>query len=68
MDAKAPDFELLNEDLKPVRLSEVDETGRGVVVLPGGIHVGVSAQRQNGFAEVLAISVDSPFALKRQTD
>ncbi|MEM4651484.1 MAG: redoxin domain-containing protein, partial [Pyrobaculum sp.] len=30
---KAPDFELLNEELKPVRLSEVLREGRPVVLL-----------------------------------
>ncbi|MFN7105695.1 MAG: peroxiredoxin [Pyrobaculum sp.] len=71
---KAPDFELLNEELKPVRLSKV--LGRPVVLVffPGAF-TSVCTKELCTFrdkmallnkanAEVLGISVDSPFALK----
>ncbi|AAL64397.1 peroxiredoxin [Pyrobaculum aerophilum] len=77
---KAPDFELLNEELKPVRLSEVLKRGRPVVLLffPGAF-TSVCTKELCTFrdkmallnkanAEVLAISVDSPFALKAFKD
>ncbi|MFN3805077.1 MAG: peroxiredoxin [Pyrobaculum sp.] len=73
---KAPDFELLNEELKPVRLSDVLNRGRPVVLLffPGAF-TSVCTKELCTFrdkmsllnranAEVIAISVDSPFALK----
>jgi peroxiredoxin len=73
---KAPDFELLNEELKPVRLSEVLREGRPVVLLffPGAF-TSVCTKELCTFrdkmallnkanAAVLGISVDSPFALK----
>jgi peroxiredoxin len=73
---KAPDFELLNEELKPVRLSEVLKEGRPVILLffPGAF-TSVCTKELCTFrdkmallnkanAVVLGISVDSPFALK----
>ncbi|MEZ0248365.1 MAG: peroxiredoxin [Thermoproteus sp.] len=77
---KAPDFGLLNEELKPVRLSEVLEKGRPVILLffPG-VFTSVCTKELCTFrdkmallnkadAEVLAISADSPFALKAFKD
>jgi len=68
---KAPDFELLNEELKPVRLSEVLKEGRPVILLffPGAFTSVCTKElctfRDNkANAVVLGISVDSPFALK----
>ena len=73
---KAPDFELLNEELKPVKLSEVLKEGRPVILLffPGAF-TSVCTKELCTFrdkmallnkanAAVLGISVDSPFALK----
>jgi peroxiredoxin len=77
---KAPDFELLNEELKPVRLSEVLKEGRPVILLffPGAF-TSVCTKELCTFrdkmallnkanAAVLGISVDSPFALKAFKD
>jgi peroxiredoxin len=73
---KAPDFELLNEELKPVRLSEVLKEGRPVILLffPSAF-TSVCTKELCTFrdkmallnkanAVVLGISVDSLFALK----
>jgi peroxiredoxin len=61
---KAPDFELLNEELKPVRLSEVLKEGRPVILL----FRDKMALLNKANAAVLGISVDSPFALKAFKD
>jgi peroxiredoxin len=77
---EAPDFELLNEELKLVRLSEVLKEGRPVILLffPGAF-TSVCTKELCTFrdkmallnranAAVLGISVDSPFALKAFKD
>lgn len=78
--SKAPDFELLNEELKPASLSEVPKKDRPVVLLffPGAF-TSVCTKELCTFrdetalldktnAEVLATSVDGPFALKAFKD
>ena len=74
---KAPDFELLDTELRRVRLSEVLSRGRYVVLLffPGAFTSVCTkelctfrdnmARLAKANAEVIAISVDSPFALKQ---
>jgi len=73
---KAPDFEALDTDLKPVRLSEVLARGRYVVLLffPGAFTSVCTkelctfrdnmAKLAKANAEIIAVSVDSPFSLK----
>ncbi len=73
---KAPDFTLLDTDLKPVRLYDVLSKGRNVVLLffPGAFTSVCTkelctfrdnmAKLNKANAEVIAISVDSPFSLK----
>lgn len=73
---RAPDFEALDTDLKPVRLSDVLSKGRYVVLLffPGAFTSVCTkelctfrdnmAKLSKAKAEVIAVSVDSPFSLK----
>ena len=74
---KAPDFQLPDQDFNPVRLSEVLARGRPVVLLffPAAFSPVCTrelctfrdrmAQLEKANAEVLAISVDSPWCLKK---
>lgn len=74
---KAPDFTLPNQDLQKVRLYDVLAKGRPVILLffPGAFTSVCTkelctfrdrmAMLEKANAEVLGISVDSPFCLKR---
>ncbi len=73
MNKKAPDFCLTDTDLMPVRLSDFKDTALLLNIYPSlDTHVCYTcarcyhdADRAFDNAEVLCISVDTPFALKR---